>query len=227
MSGARDRISPRYVRLSGEIADQSILDQLRAAYPKAKVVHAFASTEAGVGFEVDDGREGFPAQLIGRANAEVALRVCEDSLRIRSARIAAGYLGSSRGSRPDSDGFVDTGDLVEKRGERYHFVGRKDGVINVGGHKVHPEETETVLNRHAAVHMARVTARKNLFTGAVVVADVVLKPTIAGTTPEAELKNEILVMCRELLPPHKVPAVIRFTPSLPVAPSGKLARTHD
>jgi non-ribosomal peptide synthetase component F len=99
ISGARDQIAPRYVRLSGEIADQSVLDQLRAAYPQAKVVHAYASTEAGVGFEVDDGREGFPARLIGRANGEVGLRVDEGCLRIRSARIARGYLGGSSGPR--------------------------------------------------------------------------------------------------------------------------------
>jgi acyl-coenzyme A synthetase/AMP-(fatty) acid ligase len=227
MSGARDQISPRYVRLSGEIADQSVLDQLRAAYPQAKVIHAFASTEAGVGFEVDDGREGFPAHLIGRANAEVALQVVEGSLRIRSHRIAAGTLSNASGARPDGDGFVDTGDMVEKRGERYYFVGRRDGVINVGGHKVHPEETEAVLNRHSAVHMSRVSARKNPFTGAIVVADIVLKPAIAGAPPEAELTNEILALCREFLPAHKVPALIRFTPSLPIGPSGKLARTND
>ncbi|MBV8744638.1 MAG: long-chain fatty acid--CoA ligase [Xanthobacteraceae bacterium] len=227
MSGARDQISPRYVRLSGEIADQSVLDELRAAYPRAKVIHAFASTEAGVGFEVEDGREGFPAQLIERADAEVALRVDEGSLRIRSRRVAAGYLGNASGARPDGDGFIDTGDMVEKRGQRYYFVGRRDGVINVGGHKVHPEETEAVLNRHAAVHMSRVSARKNPFTGAIVVADVVLKPRIAGAPSDAELKNEILALSRDLLPPHKVPALVRFVPSLPIAPSGKLARTND
>ena len=48
-------IAPRYVRLSGEIADQAILDSLRAAFPDATVGHAYASTEAGVAFEVDDG----------------------------------------------------------------------------------------------------------------------------------------------------------------------------
>ena len=47
-------IAPRYVRLSGEIANQTVLDGLRAAYPQAGVGHAFASTEAGVGFEVND-----------------------------------------------------------------------------------------------------------------------------------------------------------------------------
>ena len=62
MSPAARAIAPRYVRLSGEIADQAILDQLRAFYPEAGVAHAFASTEAGVAFEVDDGRAGFPAR---------------------------------------------------------------------------------------------------------------------------------------------------------------------
>jgi acyl-coenzyme A synthetase/AMP-(fatty) acid ligase len=190
----------------------------------AKVVHAYASTEAGVGFEVDDGREGFPAHLIGRANGEVRLRVDDGGLQIRSARIARGYLGGSSGPRLDADGFLDTGDMVAPRGQRYYFVGRRDGVINVGGHKVHPEEIETVLNRHPAVQMSRVTARKNPFTGAVVVADIVLKPTTADTMLEQELKNDILAVCRESLAPHKVPAVIRFTSSLPIAASGKLSR---
>ncbi len=54
-------IAPRAVRLSGEIADQAVLDALARAYPGAAVGHAYASTEAGVGFEVTDGREGFPA----------------------------------------------------------------------------------------------------------------------------------------------------------------------
>src|SRR6266702_835553 len=44
MSSAGDAISPRYVRLSGEIADQAILDNLRAFYPQARIGHAYAST---------------------------------------------------------------------------------------------------------------------------------------------------------------------------------------
>ena len=48
----------------------------------------------------------------------------------------------------DSEGFVDTGDMVELRGDRYYFVGRRGGIINIGGLKVHPEEIEAVINRH-------------------------------------------------------------------------------
>ena len=62
MSGSAAGFSPRYVRLSGEIADQAVLDGLAQAFPDASVGHAYASTEAGVGFAVNDGREGFPGE---------------------------------------------------------------------------------------------------------------------------------------------------------------------
>jgi non-ribosomal peptide synthetase component F len=40
MSGFAHSISPRYIRLSGEIADQAILDNLRTTYPDSDVAHA-------------------------------------------------------------------------------------------------------------------------------------------------------------------------------------------
>src|SRR5213594_2062396 len=86
MSPSVRRITPRYVRLSGEIADQAILDHLRAFFPNAGITHAFASTEAGVAFDVGDGLAGFPASLIGRQNADVEMKVEDGSLRIRFAR---------------------------------------------------------------------------------------------------------------------------------------------
>ena len=65
MSPAIRIIAPRYVRLSGEIADQAILDGLRAVFPEASIGHAYASTEAGVAFDVNDGLAGFPAAFVG------------------------------------------------------------------------------------------------------------------------------------------------------------------
>ncbi|MGY3234515.1 hypothetical protein ACVMAJ_001405 [Bradyrhizobium sp. USDA 4448] len=43
MSGASASFSPRYVRLSGEIADQAELDGLARASPHASIEHAYAS----------------------------------------------------------------------------------------------------------------------------------------------------------------------------------------
>jgi len=141
MSGAAAEIAPRYVRLSGEIADQAVLDALRAAYPRATVAHAFASTEAGVAFEVRDGRAGFPTALVGAAGSHVEMRVVEETLQIRSPGTAQRYLGEGAEPIRRPDGFVDTGDRVEEHSGRYYFMGRRGGVINVGGLKVHPKRS--------------------------------------------------------------------------------------
>lgn len=227
MSPSAGELAPRYVRLSGEIVDQAILDNLRAFYTEATLAHSFASTEAGVAFEVRDGLAGFPASLIRQRSSDVEMKIEAGSLRIRSARVAARYLGSSSGRLADQHGFVDTRDLVELRGDRYYFVGRLDGVINVGGLKVHPEEIEAVINRHPSVLMSLVKGRRNPITGAVVTADVVVKSGLdceAGKTRPNALKNDIFEACRRALAPYKVPAAIRFVPSLEVAASGKLVR---
>jgi acyl-coenzyme A synthetase/AMP-(fatty) acid ligase len=218
-------IAPQYVRLSGEIADQSILDNLRAFYPQAAVAHAFASTEAGVAFEIKDGFTGFPASLIGRSGG-VEMKVEDGSLRIRSSRTAARYMGQDA-PLAGGDGFVDTGDMLELRGNRYYFVGRRDGVVNVGGMKVHPEEIEAVINRHPQVRMSLVRTRKNPIVGALVVADVVLKAeTHSAREADRKLEVEILQLCRDVLPRHKVPAAIHFVPELALAATGKMVRCH-
>ena len=224
MSSAARRIAPRYVRLSGEIADQAILDRLRAFYPGAAIRHAFASTEAGVAFEVSDGRAGFPAGLVGCEGGAVELRVTDGSLRIRSARTARRYLDEHI-RLADEHGFVDTGDVVELRGERYHFIGRRDGIVNIGGLKVHPEEVEAVINRHPTVQMSLVKARKNPITGFLLAADVLPRSQLEEPGAAALLKAEIIAACRRGLPPYKVPVAIRFVPNLDVAASGKLVRT--
>ena len=224
MSPAARSIAPRYVRLSGEVADQTILDQLRAFYPEARIAHAFASTEAGVAFDVGDGYAGFPASLVGIRGGAVEMKVEDGSLRIRSVRTATRYLAGEGAGIADADGFVDTGDMVELRDGRYHFAGRRDGVINVGGLKVHPEEVEAVINQQPGVQMSLVTARRSPITGAVVAADVVLQPEPRDDGEAAALKAGILAACRHAFPPHKVPAVIRLVPSLDVTASGKLAR---
>jgi acyl-coenzyme A synthetase/AMP-(fatty) acid ligase len=222
MSPNARAITPQYIRLSGEIADQGILNALESFY-SARVGHAFASTEAGVGFEVNDALEGFPAAIVDQPG-DVQMKVDDGSLRIRSARNAGCYLGEDDCRLTDDDGFVDTGDMVERRGDRYYFLGRRNGIINVGGLKVYPEEVEAAINRHPSVRMSRVRSRRSSITGSLVAADVVLKaePT-AGGNP-ADFKREILQICRGSLAPHKVPATIQFVPTLEIAAAGKLAR---
>ena len=222
MSGFASRIDPRYVRLSGEIADRGVLEALRAAYPKAQIVHAYASTEAGVGFEVADGQEGFPAALLGR-RGDMEIKLEEGALQIRSTRTALRYIGRDDRRLQDPEGFVDTGDMVEQIGDRCFFKGRRSGIMNIGGLKAHPEEIEQVINSHGQVRMSRVSARRNPILGGLVAADVVLKN--AEDAGDA-LKQEIMALCQARLPRHMAPATIRFVPALEMLASGKLARDH-
>ena len=226
MSGDAALLNPHYVRSSGEVADQALLDNLRAAYPQARIAHAFASTEAGVAFDVNDGRAGFPQAFLDAPSGAIELKVLDHTLRIRSGRNAARYLGATPAVLVGDDGFVDTGDMVELVDGRYYFRGRMGGVINVGGLKVYPEEVESVLNADPRVRMSLVRARRNPITGAVVVADVVLAdPASSGAAdaPDA-VKNALLDACPRSLAAHKVPAMLRFVPALEVTAAGKLVR---
>jgi acyl-coenzyme A synthetase/AMP-(fatty) acid ligase len=220
ISGEGLRIDPEYVRLSGEIADDGVLTALRALYPRAQIEHAYASTEAGVVFVVADGMAGFPASWVERDGA-VQMKIVDGTLHVRSSRSAQGFLGESAPALNDKEGFFDTGDMVERRGDRYYFVGRRGGIINVGGAKVHPEEVETALNAHVIVRASRVFARTSPITGALVYADVVLRD---GCLPDAVSEGDILAACRKSLPAYMVPAGLRFVRDLPMTDGGKLAR---
>lgn len=224
MSPAASLISPSQVRLSGEVIDQAILDRLHVFYPQANITHAFASTEAGLAFGVTDGLAGFPAGFIGKRDGNVELKIEDGSLRIRSPRTALRYLGPQ--VLKDGAGFVDTGDMVELRGDRYYFVGRRDGIINVGGFKFYPEEVEAVINQHPNVRMALVRKKKSSITGSLVVADVILENELDRSPCLDGIQHDILLFCRSLLPRYKVPAVINVVSELPITVTGKMAR-HD
>ncbi len=169
-------------------------------------------------------RPDFRSRWWAKAARAPSCAWCEETLQIRSPGTAQRYLGAGAEPLRGADGFVDTGDRVEARAGRYYFMGRRGGVINVGGLKVHPEEVETVINAHPWVRMSLVKARRNPITGAVVTADVVLKDEAPGRPAPETVMRELTECCRRTLPSHKVPAMIRFVPSLEVSPSGKLVR---
>jgi len=108
------------------------------------------------------------------------MKVEDGTLRIRSHRTAARYLGAATSQLSSQDGFVDTGDLVELEDGRYYFRAarrrhqrrRNEGV---------PEEVEGVLNADPRVRMSLVRPKRNPITGAIVVAEVVLEDSASAT----------------------------------------------
>ena len=196
----------KQITLGGEIAEQKIIDALKARWPKARVVHIYASTEAGVGFSVTDGKAGFPGDWLqsGYRGSEIA--ISQDGI------LKLKYPGGA---------FIETGDRVEVKNDRVYFLGRDSGAINVGGNKVHPEEVERVLLECPIVRSALVSAKKSAFTGSLIQAKVVLKDALAKETAVKQIQD----FCRQHLEPYKVPAIVEVVAELETNTMGKVKRS--
>jgi acyl-CoA synthetase (AMP-forming)/AMP-acid ligase II len=131
-----------------------------------------------------------------------------------------GYDGPAPGPGAARAGVLPTGDLVEVRGDRAFFVGRRSDVINVGGNKVHPAEVERVLRAVPGLGDVRVYARPSSIAGELVACDVVPAP---GADPEG-LRAAIARRCAAGLQGHQRPRWIRVVGEIAVSPSGKVLR---
>jgi acyl-CoA synthetase (AMP-forming)/AMP-acid ligase II len=168
--GSAAELRLRQITLGGEAAPQGLIEQLQHLFPDARVSHVYAGTEFGSVVSVNDGRSGLPRSVLDRdANADVQLRIVAGELQIRSR---VGMLGYHQ--REDDHGeWRATGDLVEVRPDRIHFVGRTSEIINVGGAKVHPLPVEELVCSVVGVQLAAVYGEPNPVTGQIVAVDVV------------------------------------------------------
>lgn len=214
------KLQLKRITLGGEIADQPIIDALARQFPNAKIVHIYASTEAGVGFAVGDRLAGFPNAYLAESTRGVLMKVVDNRLFLKSANVSKTILNTP--SYKDSDGYVDTGDLVELKGDRYYFLGRASGLINVGGNKVYPEEVEQILLSHEQIKLARVYGKKSHLMGNLVVCDMVIDDISVDSI--SELKKQVRVHCSQYLPDWKIPALFKIVDNIDNGDSGKQIR---
>ncbi len=213
-----EQLPLQQITLGGEIVDQAVLDLLSHHFPDARITHIYASTEAGVGFAVRDGRAGFPLAFLQQAPGNVQMRI--DAKQHLWFAAAPGALALA-GADPDHDGWLDSGDVVQVLGERVLFLGRANGSINVGGNKVMPEEVESVIKELPQIAFVQVRARKSGMLGSLVEACVTLTP---GNVLDAAFKKQLTSHCRTRLDAFKVPAFIVELPDIELTASGKLSR---
>jgi acyl-coenzyme A synthetase/AMP-(fatty) acid ligase len=208
------------ITLGGEAVDQRLLSALNRLYPRARLVHIYATSELGRCFSVQDALAGFPADFLNRATAEgVELKVEDGELHVRSANAVPG-LRRVAGSRDGKTDWIATTDLVERVGDRYFFVGRRSDVINVGGNKVHPLSVEQVVQVVPGVRDARVFAQSSSLAGAMVACEFVAEP---GFDPES-VRRAIQQACLDRLSAHERPRLIRIAESITLSGAGKKIR---
>ena len=112
-----------------------------------------------------------------------------------------------------------SGDIGRRDEEGYFFLlGRKSGMLKVGGWKVYPLEVEITLSSHPDIQEAVVVGLKDKKRGEIPKALIVLKPGKNLTV------RAIIDYCRKRLARYKAPKVIEFVDSLPKLVSGKVNR---
>lgn len=184
------RIPLRQVTFGGEAATQPILDAARSLWPLARVTHLYAATELGDICAISDGLEGIP------------------EVKLKASRFTFSDAGElSVDDRP-------TGDFWQLRQGRYHFFGRREEIINVGGAKISPWDVEAAAMRVEGVVQVRAYSVPSPLLGQVVALDYL------GTCSTFQLRRSLASM----LPKVAWPAQINLVETIKINASGKMNR---
>ncbi|MFF5858309.1 amino acid adenylation domain-containing protein [Streptomyces sp. NPDC012751] len=221
----RDTLPPhvRTVITGGEPVTRALCDRVYAHPQVRRVLNFYGPTECTVCCTMAEvERHGTGNPPIGRpiAGAELSVRspdgdVLPDGetgeLWIAGPGVSRGYLGRPEltAERFGPHGYR-TGDLVRRTGDSYHFVGRADEQVKVGGVRLEPGEVEAALAAHPAVRHAVVLATGDRLVG--------------YAESDSATETELRAWLTARLPPHAVPWRIAVLPRLPVHPTGKADR---
>ena len=188
-----------------------------------EMLHIFLSNRPG---EVRPGCTGRPvpgyeARLVGDDGAPVADGEIGE-LQVNGPTAAAGYWRNPEKSRATFQGeWTRTGDKFRRDAEGfYHYGGRSDDMLKVGGIYVSPSEVEAALASHESVLEAAVVGVADADGLIKPRAHVVLKAGVAAAGMDDALKAHV----KARLAPYKYPREIVFEESLPKTATGKIQR---
>jgi long-chain acyl-CoA synthetase len=123
---------------------------------------------------------------------------------------------------PEHQNWSTVGDIGYLDEDGYLFLtDRKAFVIISGGVNIYPQEVENVLTLHPNVFDVAVIGVPDSEMGEQVKAVVQLHP---GTTPSAELADEIISYVRDRIAHYKAPRTVDFIDELPRTATGKLVK---
>lgn len=202
-----DLSSLRLITYGTEPMPASLLARLKTAFPKAKFLQTFGTSETGI---ARTSSKSSDSVFMRFDDADLEYKVVDGELWIRSKTQILGYLNASM-DRFTPDGWFRTGDSVQVDADGYFYIpGRLSQTINVGGLKVEPSEVESILLEHPNVASCLVYGAPNALTGQVVTAEIVLKAPM----DEGAARSALRAHCRARLESYKIPVKILITSDL-------------
>ncbi|MFF5718995.1 amino acid adenylation domain-containing protein [Streptomyces buecherae] len=169
----------RALLVGGEAFPPGLAERLHEALPKVAVFNMYGPTETTIwstAHALDPDGEPGTTVPIGTPLANTRVRVADayghpvpvgvsGELWIGGDGVAAGYLGRPEltaerfVTADDGHGYYRTGDRVRRRADGVlEFLGRIDRQVKILGHRVEPDEVESVLSRHPELSAVAVTA---------------------------------------------------------------------
>jgi acyl-CoA synthetase (AMP-forming)/AMP-acid ligase II len=230
LMSAADLSSVRSLRVGSAPLSDHLIVQMRAAFPRARIVHGYGTTEAGpiVFAPHPHGLERTPLSP-GVAHPAVELRLRRDGtvvpdegvLEMRCPALMHGYHKLPDATRKvmTAAGFYVTGDVFRRDADGFFFfVGRADDMFVCGGENIWPGEVETMLERHPAVHQVCVVPVPDEMKAHKPVAFVV--PRAGARVSEDEIRQFALANA----PAYQHPRRVWFLDELPLAGTNKIDR---
>lgn len=193
-----DLSSLKMITYGTEPMPDSLIKKLKLVFPWIKFLQTFGTSETGI---VKTSNVAADSSILKFDDSNQEYKIVNDELWLRSATQVLGYLNHSNDNFTD-DGWFMTGDMAEYTIDgNIRILGRLKEVINVGGEKVLPAEVESVIMEIESVQDCLVRAEKNVITGQMVCADIVIKKGFLFS----DEKRKIKVHCKQKLDSFKVP----------------------
>jgi len=198
-----DLSSLRLVTYGTEPMPENLLLRLKDIFPRVKFLQTFGTSETGIAKVSSKSSE---STYLKFDDPNTEYKIVNNELWLRTKTQILGYINSSM-ERFTDDGWFKTGDVVEEIEDNYiKIIGRSQEIINVGGEKVLPSEIESVLFQIPELVDCIVYGEKNIITGQIVVAKVLLKNQDNLST--LETKKIITKFCKGKLDNFKIPAKV-------------------
>jgi amino acid adenylation domain-containing protein len=218
----------RAILFAGEPFPIKHLRRLFERWPSVRFLNLYGPTETNVCtfYEVTEMKQDRTKPVpIGRAcSGDRVWAVKEDGtevqpgeegeLMVAGPTVLLGYWGQPpHGNRPYA-----TGDIVRLQEDGdYMYIGRRDHMVKVRGHRIELGDIEAALGEHSDIHEAAVVV-----SGSGVEARLIAFIVSASDRPPTLL--DVKRHCAERLPRYMIVDEARFIPALPRTRNGKVDR---
>lgn len=192
----------KLVTYGTEPMPEATLKEFHKVLPNVRLKQTYGLSELGIMRSKSEKSDSLWVKVGGE---DYKTKIVDGKLWIKAKTTMLGYLNAP--SPFTKDGWFDTGDRVEVKGEYIKFLGRESEIINVGGQKVYPTEVESVLLEINGVKDTVVYGEKNPLMGEIVVANV----KVDELNNNKKFISLIKKYCREKLDKYKIPIKINFT----------------